>query len=99
MSDTLVLTHAMPIDVHTRLTASELAVARMIADSYSNEDMSRARGTAVATIANQVGTMYRKLGVQCRRECVLRLYGGRLVPIDRQVLSAIDQLATHRPLE
>jgi DNA-binding CsgD family transcriptional regulator len=87
------LRHRLPIEVRSSLTDAELEVARMLADSYSNAAIAKTRGTAINTAANQVAAVYRKLQVRCRRECILRLYGGRLVPIDRHALQAVNRLA------
>lgn len=87
------LVYELPPDVRACLSRAELDVARMLADSRSNAEIARARGSAVNTVANQIAAVYRALGVRCRRECILRLYGGRLVPIDRSVLEVMARLA------
>lgn len=50
------------------LTPSERAVALAIAAGSSNADIARARSRSVNTVANQVASVFRKLGVQSRLE-------------------------------
>ncbi len=50
------------------LTAAERAVAAMIVDGMSNAEIAKARGKSVRTIANQVASAFRKLGVGSRVE-------------------------------
>lgn len=50
------------------LTAAEREVAAMIVDGMSNAEIARARGKSVRTIANQVASAFRKLGVGSRVE-------------------------------
>jgi hypothetical protein len=53
------------------------------------------RGTSIRTTCNQIAAAHRKLEVRCRRELVLRLYGGALVPIDARALEPIAKLAAY----
>ena len=50
------------------LTSSECAVLALVLGGHSNAEVARVRGTSVRTIANQLGAIYRKLGVGSRRE-------------------------------
>ena len=52
------------------LTRAESEVARALIEGKSNDAIARARGTSVRTVANQVASVYRKLGVQSRAELV-----------------------------
>jgi DNA-binding NarL/FixJ family response regulator len=88
------LAYTVPLEVLRVSTPSELAVACLLADGLSNEEIGARRAASTRTVANQVATLYQKLGVRSRRECVLRLYGGRLVPIDAGALAIVDQLAS-----
>jgi DNA-binding CsgD family transcriptional regulator len=54
------------------LTASERAVVDLVLLGRSNEEVALARGTSPRTVANQLGLVYRKLGVRSRRELVAR---------------------------
>lgn len=85
----MLITHRIPLELRRSLTPAELEVARLIADSFGNAEIAVARGTAERTTANQIAALYKKLRVRCRRELVLRLYGGSLLPIDRGALSPL----------
>lgn len=52
----------------TRLTEAERIVARLAADGMTNDEIARARGTSVRTIANQMAGILRKLGVSSRAD-------------------------------
>jgi DNA-binding CsgD family transcriptional regulator len=58
---------------HTALSAAEQEVARLLVDGLSNRDIAARRGTSSRTVANQVASMLRKLGVTSRNELVARL--------------------------
>lgn len=51
-----------------RLSPAEADVARDAAAGLSNEAIAKRRGRAVRTIANQLASVYRKLGVGSRAE-------------------------------
>jgi DNA-binding CsgD family transcriptional regulator len=62
------------------LTAAERDIVRLILDGCSNESIASARGSAPRTIANQLGCVFRKLGVSGRIEllvCLARLQLGQ----------------------
>lgn len=90
------LAYPIPLEVRSALTPSELQVACMLADGLSNDAIAAVRRASVRTVANQIATLYRKLGVRCRRECALRLYGGSLVPIERCRLEVLRSLGAAR---
>lgn len=50
------------------LTRAEREVARLAASGLQNDEIARARGTTTSTVANQLGAIYRKLGVGSRFE-------------------------------
>lgn len=50
------------------LTEAERGVASCIAKGMSNAAIAEARGTHVRTVANQVASLFRKLGVASRAE-------------------------------
>lgn len=56
------------------LSDAESDVARRIVAGEANEAIARARGTSLRTVANQVASIFRKLGVASRSELVARLY-------------------------
>lgn len=50
------------------LTDAEREVARLAASGLRNQEIARARGTSTSTVANQLGSIYKKLGVSSRFE-------------------------------
>jgi DNA-binding NarL/FixJ family response regulator len=58
-----------------RLTPAERAVALGILEGRTNEEIARARGTSVRTIANQVASIFKKLEVGSRGELAARYAG------------------------
>lgn len=59
---------ATPVTAETRLGDAEREVAAMAARGLSNREIARARGTSERTVANQLSTIFRKLGVSSRVE-------------------------------
>ncbi len=55
-------------DSYTQLTAAERQVASDAAAGLSNAAIAKKRGRAVRTIANQLASVYRKLGIASRSE-------------------------------
>jgi DNA-binding CsgD family transcriptional regulator len=55
-----------------RLSPSERDVAARVLAGESNAEIARARGVAVRTIANQIASIFRKLGVGSRAELAAR---------------------------
>ncbi len=62
-------TGALPVQ---GLTAAERDVARLAARGLSNREIAASRGTSVRTVANQVASVFVKLGVGSRRELAAR---------------------------
>jgi DNA-binding NarL/FixJ family response regulator len=58
------------------LSAAEREVAVALLEGLSNSEIAVARRTSDRTVANQVGSLFRKLGVRSRAEAVAAL--GRL---------------------
>ncbi len=54
--------------VATGLSAAEQMVLEQVLAGASNAAIARTRGTSVRTIANQIASIFRKLGVGSRRE-------------------------------
>ncbi len=54
------------------LSAAERAVARDAARGLSNQEIARRRGRSQRTIANQLASVFRKLGVSSRAELTAR---------------------------
>jgi DNA-binding CsgD family transcriptional regulator len=59
------------------LTAAEREVAALAAAGLSNGDIARRRGRAPRTVANQLASVFRKLGVASRAELAARCASGR----------------------
>jgi DNA-binding NarL/FixJ family response regulator len=58
------------------LTDAEQEVALLIFEGATNEQIAHARGASVKTVGNQLGSIFRKLGVCSRFELVLHLRRG-----------------------
>jgi DNA-binding NarL/FixJ family response regulator len=54
------------------LTEAEREVARLAVDGLSNAAIAKQRGTSMRTVANQMASILRKLGVESRRELATR---------------------------
>jgi len=61
------------------LTGAERAVAMLLLEGLSNREVAQRRGTSVRTVANQVASLFRKLGVNARTEMV----GALVLPRER----------------
>lgn len=59
------------------LTAAESAVLDRLLQGASNADIARVRGASPRTVANQVASVLRKLGVASRYQLMARYGGGR----------------------
>src|SRR4051812_22557203 len=57
------------------LSPSERAVCELIASGASNAEIARARKTSARTVANQLASAFRKLGVSSRFELIARFAG------------------------
>lgn len=55
------------------LSAAEREVALALLEGKSNSEIAAARSTSVRTVANQVGAMFRKLGVHSRPEFMVKI--------------------------
>jgi DNA-binding CsgD family transcriptional regulator len=55
------------------LSAAEREVVRAVLAGAPNAGIARARGTSARTVANQLASIFRKLGVASRHELVARL--------------------------
>ncbi|MCK6545615.1 helix-turn-helix transcriptional regulator [Myxococcota bacterium] len=58
------------------LSESERAVLALLLEGCSNREIAARRGTSVRTVANQVASIYRKVGVNSRRELEVLFDGG-----------------------
>lgn len=58
-----------------RLSQAEAEVARLVSCGASNAAIAAARGRGLGTIAKQVSSVFRKLGVRCRSELYAKAAG------------------------
>lgn len=68
--------HAIPKAKVGGLTAAEDEVLALLLDGYNNAAIAKARGTSPRTAANQVASIFRKLGVASRAELAAKLSSG-----------------------
>jgi len=66
--DFVVLSFAIPRDKPRDLSPAESRVAVLVALGRSNAEIAKMRGASVRTVANQVASLFRKLGVHSRLE-------------------------------
>jgi DNA-binding CsgD family transcriptional regulator len=63
-----------------RLSAAERAIVEAVLDGRTNAQIAGVRGTSARTVANQVRSVFRKLGVTSRSELTSALLAGRRAP-------------------
>jgi DNA-binding CsgD family transcriptional regulator len=68
-----VLTFTLRGGESANLSSAESDVLRHIFAGDSNAEIARVRGCSTRTVANQVASLFRKLGVRSRLELVARL--------------------------
>lgn len=64
-----------PLSSPPGLTPAEADILARIARGESNQDIATARQTSTATVANQIGSLGRKLGASCRWDLVAKALG------------------------
>jgi DNA-binding CsgD family transcriptional regulator len=64
-----------PFSIPPGLTPAEIAVVEAVLEGRSNAEIARARGTSTNTVANQLRSIYAKLGVDGRLSLVKRCLG------------------------
>jgi DNA-binding CsgD family transcriptional regulator len=62
-------------ELPSTLTKAEAAVVLLLLDGRTDGEIARQRGVSKRTVANQVGAIFRKLGVGSRLELAARLSG------------------------
>jgi DNA-binding CsgD family transcriptional regulator len=67
--------HALEAPHVDGLTPAELEVLALVLDGRDTPEVARARGSSPRTIANQVASIFRKLGVGSRAELAARVLG------------------------
>jgi DNA-binding CsgD family transcriptional regulator len=58
-------------DARLNLTAAERLIVELVVSGLSNRAIAERRGTSVSTIANQLASIYKKLGLASRAELTL----------------------------
>ncbi len=62
----LVSSARLELSLSRRLSAGELAVARLLVEGKSHLEIAQHRGSAMRTVANQIASIYHKLGISGR---------------------------------
>lgn len=65
--------HSIPRPTVKGLTPAEEQVLALLLDGHDNASIAEARNTTTRTTANQVASIFRKLGVASRTELVAKL--------------------------
>lgn len=65
--------HSIPRPTVKGLTPAEEEVLAFLLDGYDNASIAQARNTTARTTANQVASIFRKLGVTSRTELVAKV--------------------------
>jgi DNA-binding CsgD family transcriptional regulator len=74
-----------PGDLPESLTEAEREVALAIVAGRSNAEIAAHRGTSPRTVANQVASLFAKLGLRSRNELATLAYSGDAAPKSRRV--------------
>jgi DNA-binding CsgD family transcriptional regulator len=61
----------------SELSAAERDVVQGVLEGLGNVEIAKRRGTSARTVENQLGSIFRKLGVGSRAELVSRLLGAK----------------------
>jgi DNA-binding CsgD family transcriptional regulator len=63
------------LDLESKMSAAETHVAWLTCDGLSNREIADIRGSSERTVANQVGSLFQKLGIARRTELAMLLLG------------------------
>lgn len=78
------------LDLGPALSAAEYAVARLLVEGKSYAEMALLRGTSVRTVANQVASVFQKVGVSGRSEFLSSLVRSpRFAAMTAETISAL----------
>jgi DNA-binding CsgD family transcriptional regulator len=64
-----------PAELPACLTETECKVVTLVLEGRSNQEIADARGARYRTVANQLASIYKKLGIASRTELVATLSG------------------------
>jgi DNA-binding CsgD family transcriptional regulator len=79
-SGSVLFVHPLPtIPLIANLTPAEREVALLVLDGHDSATIAELRGTSVRTTANQVASIFRKVGVRSRAELAAEVYATRQV--------------------
>src|SRR5580692_10255302 len=70
-------------DESAALTEAEIDVLQRVLAGRSNTEIALERASSKRTVANQIATMFKKLGVRSRRELVARAAGDAIEDAQR----------------
>jgi DNA-binding NarL/FixJ family response regulator len=73
-----VLSYALP--ERLQLTRAERQVAVLLLEGKSHAEIARTRGSAPRTVANQVASLFQKLGIHSRAELLVQ-WGERILTL------------------
>jgi DNA-binding CsgD family transcriptional regulator len=65
----------MRLDLESKMSAAETHVAWLTCDGLSNREIAEIRGSSERTVANQIGSLFQKLGIARRTELAMLLLG------------------------
>jgi LuxR family maltose regulon positive regulatory protein len=65
--------HTNPNTVDNHLTATEKKVLKMIVSAYSNKEIADELNITVRTVTAHIGSIYKKLGVKSRTQCIRKI--------------------------
>lgn len=68
---TIVIVRGEVPAVNEPLTQAEIEVARAVQAGLSTREVAALRTTSIRTVETQLSTIYRKLGIGCRRELLM----------------------------
>ena len=63
------------LDLESKMSAAETHVAWLTCDGLSNREIAEIRGSSERTVANQIGSLFQKLGIARRTELAMLLLG------------------------
>lgn len=75
-SEVYVLSVPLEPNLPPELSPSEREVVKLALTGASNAEIAEERGSAVQTVANQLRSVFKKLGINSRAELAALLFGG-----------------------
>lgn len=75
------------------LSRAEIDVAQLAGRGMSNAEIARIRSTSARTVANQLASIFRKLGVQSRSELAARFARGSESGVNRSRAAELQSIS------